>query len=483
MYRARIPLAAAVVIGLTTIAVVLSVRTTLGNRVETEVQKRIERAQATWPSLDVLRGIDLTNETAQLAREDEFGTLFDKKSTDEQRQAAFVAVSARNARLEAAGHKADLIAVVAANGHVVARDLNINAMYDDDLKGRYPSVGKALDGVANKDVWNFDGHLYRVGTAPIRSKAGQVVGALVVGYVASASDAASDRDRLGTDVAYFLDGKIHASSFHREGGSESAEEKALAGQLFDGARLADGAMAGNLTKPETIHIGAEEWIAAAGPLPGNLTRSKSGFVVLSSLTAAGAGLGAIEFLTLVLGIIGLLVAVGAVVLTATRFLQPLDKIESGVAEVINGNRDYSFDTPSKDFEGLANGLNVMLARLLGRPDPSDDELGNDGEAPQRWGGELTVDPSMSGPIQTSLTPEVAALAEEPEDQYLRRVFEEFVAARKQTNEGVDGLTLDGFATKIRSNETALKKKYNARIVRFKVVIKNQQATLKPVPIQ
>ena len=48
-----------------------------------------------------------------------------------------------------------------------------------------------------------------------------------------------------------------------------------------------------------------------------------------------------------------------------------------MAEVINGNRDYSFDSPSKDFEGLANGLNVMLARLLGRPDPSDDELGTE----------------------------------------------------------------------------------------------------------
>ena len=74
------------------------------------------------------------------------------------------------------GDKADLVAVVGANGHVVSRDLNINAMYDDDLKARYPSVGKALDGVANKDVWNFDGHLYRVGAAPIRSRAGAVVG-------------------------------------------------------------------------------------------------------------------------------------------------------------------------------------------------------------------------------------------------------------------------------------------------------------------
>ena len=107
---------------------------------------------------------------------EEFGAIFDKKGSDEQRQAAFVAVSARNGRLEAEGRKADLVAVVGANGHVVSRDLNINAMYDDDLKAKYPSVGKALDGVANKDLWSFNSQLYRVGSAPIRSTKGPIRG-------------------------------------------------------------------------------------------------------------------------------------------------------------------------------------------------------------------------------------------------------------------------------------------------------------------
>ncbi|HXU67688.1 MAG TPA: MXAN_5187 C-terminal domain-containing protein [Polyangia bacterium] len=481
MYRARIPLAAAAVVLLTTVAALFSVRSTLSSAARAEVQKRVERAQATWPSLDLLRGIDLTNETAKLARDEEFGAVFDKKSSDEQRQAAFVAVSARNGRLEATGRKADLIAVVGANGHVVARDLNINAMFDDDLKGRYPSVGKALDGVANKDVWNFDGHLYRVGAAPIRSRTGAVVGALVIGYNASATDAAEDREKLGTEVAYFLDGKIHASSFKKEGG-ESAEEKELASSLFDGARLAEGAAAGNLTPPTPVRIGSEDYLAASGPLPGNLTKSRSGYVVLASLTAARVNLGGVEFLIIVLGIIGTVVAMGAAVMTAMRFLSPLDRIETGVAEVINGNREYSFDTPSKDFEGLANALNVMLARLLGRPDPSDDELGasDDGNGQQRWGGELSVESSTTGP-QTS--PELQALIDEPEEAYLKRTFDEYIAARKQTNEGVEGMTLDGFTQKLREHEAALKKKHGARLVRFKVLIKGGQTTLKPFPIQ
>src|SRR5262249_21956675 len=161
--RARIPLAAAAFILLTTVAVLLSLRDNLNSAAQAEVEKRVERAQATWPSLDLLRGVDLTNETAKLARDEEFGAIFEKKP-EEQRQAAFVAVAGHNGRLEAEGHKADLVAVVGANGRVVARDLNINAMYDDDLKARYPSVAKALDGVANKDVWDFNGQLYRVGS-------------------------------------------------------------------------------------------------------------------------------------------------------------------------------------------------------------------------------------------------------------------------------------------------------------------------------
>jgi hypothetical protein len=183
-------------------------------------------------------------------------------------------------------------------------------------------------------------------------------------------------------------------------------------------------------------------------------------------------------LVFVLGFVALLVAVGAAVLTAMRFLEPLDRIETGVAEVINGNREVAFDSPSKDFEGLANALNVMLARLTGRPDPTDEDDGSG--QPARWGGELTVDATATGP-QTS--PENVALAQEPEEQYLRRVYEEYLAARKQTNEGVEGLNFDGFAHKLRQNEATLKGKYNCSIVRFKVIVKNNQTTLKPVPIQ
>ena len=65
--------------------------------------------------------------------------------------------------------------------------------------------------------------------------------------------------------------------------------------------------------------------------------------------------------------------IGAWQMTERRFLAPLDRLESGVSEVINGNQDYVFESPSSDFEGLANGLNVMLARVLGHPEPGNDD--------------------------------------------------------------------------------------------------------------
>jgi hypothetical protein len=483
MYRARIGVAAAAVVALLTVAVTISVGSSLNTVATQQVQGAAEHAQAAFPALDLLRGIELTNETARMAREEQFGDVFTKGSDDDKRQAAFVEVSARNARLDAQGRKADLVAVVGANGHVVSRDLNINALYDEDLKTRYPSVGKALEGQANKDVWSFDGHMMRVAAAPIRSKMGSVVGALVVGYVASAKDALSDHERLGTEVAYFLDagdgGKLQASSFKKQGG-ESAEEKALAAQLFGGDKLAAPALNGEITKPFHVRIGGEEYIAAAGPLPGNISKSRSGFVVLSSLTAARAPIVPAQSWIILLGIVALIAAVGAAVLTALRFISPLDKIESGVAEVINGNREYSFESPGQDFEGLANALNVMIARLTGRPDPTDDEFGEP-TATGNWRGELAVDDqaSTTGP---QMSPENAQLAAEPEADYLQRTYAEWLAGRKQTGEGTDGLTFDGFVAKLRQNEGALKGKYNCSSVRFKVVIKNNQTTLKPVPI-
>jgi hypothetical protein len=310
-----------------------------------------------------------------------------------------------------------------------------------------------------------------------------------VGYVQSAGDASAEAERSGVDVAFFFESrskgapamKIHASSFKRAEGasSESAEEKALAEQIFP----AGGPAAPTIEKHEAtslfrVRINGEEWVAASAPLTGNWAASttKSGFVVLTSLAQARAPLASVPLVILLVGLVGVLASIGAAVLNARRFLGPLDAIEAGVTEVINGNQDYVFEKPSPDFEGLANGLNVMLARLTGRPEPGeDDDAGEDEEG-------LFVDEAAAGGAQLASSPEAAALAAEPADAYYARIWREYAAAREQTGEGLEGLDGEQFLAKLRQNEAALARKYGARMVRFQVVVKGSQVTLKPVPI-
>ena len=482
-FRARIAFVAAVLILVGTGLTATLAGSALKQSSQQAVETRVTEAQEAFAALERMRGIEVTNDAARFAREEESAQVFDK-SGDAQRQAAFAAVEVWNARLDKEGHKADIVAILGANGHVVARDLNIGVLYDEDLKSKYKTVGKALDGTANKDLWLFDGHMYRVAVAPIRSKVGQVVGALLVGYVTSAKDAAADRKKLGVHVGYFFDGKVHASSFAKEG-VESLEEKDLAAALFGAGKPADAAAHGELSKNFPITIAGERYVGAAGPLPGNLTTGQSGFVVLASLSAAQAMVMKLQALFVALGVLGLLCVLGATLGTALRFARPLDRIETGVAEVINGNHEYVFESTSPDYEGVANALNVMVARLTGRPDPTDDDdLSGGGSSAGGGGGwqsEVAVDAAAntSGP---QLSVENARIAAEPEADYFRRTFEEYVAARKQTGEPVEGLTLESFSEKLRANEAPLKAKYNVSRVRFKVVVKDKATTLKPIPI-
>ena len=400
MFRIRVALLAGVLVAAATVIVFGRITQTLQERNLQRVENDVIRAQKELLRASRLEGFDLANQAATFAREDEFVQIFSKPSDKDRQQAAYVAVEVRKARLENRDskeapsgqatapkgqepQKVGIIGVVDTEGHLLARDLQPNWRLGDDLRKDFPSLAVALSGQPNKDLWNLDGGMYRIGAAPIRGAQGNVLGAVFVGFVQSNRDAIGERDVIGTDVAYFLDGKIHASSFQRQGdgsSSETKEEKAVAAQLFEGQKFADQVVGNHqATLPFNVKIGSEEWIAAAAPLPGNATASKSGFVVLSSVTAAEALVVTASQWVIGLGVIGLLAAIGAALFTARRFLVPLDRIEAGVSEVINGNHDYVFESPSPDFEGLANGLNVMVARLLGRPEPGEEDGEENGE--------------------------------------------------------------------------------------------------------
>jgi hypothetical protein len=123
------------------------------------------------------------------------------------------------------------------------------------------------------------------------------------------------------------------------------------------------------------------------------------------------------------GVLAIVVLLGAVVLTALRFIKPLDKIELGVAEIINGNIDYQFRPVGPDFEGLSNGLNVMLARLLGREEPERRRARRRSRTrPARWRSDQMLVEEVAGPSATP-RPEATRWAGERADLYYARILQ------------------------------------------------------------
>lgn len=484
MFPTKTSLLAAGLVLILTAFVYQTATTSMSGAATTASTQQLERAAGLFLTQSRLQALEFTSEVAEYAREPAFAKIFTVEDESARRTAANQAANALNDdRIRKAHDRpAAIVAVVDAAGKVVARDLNVNALYGEDFKGRYPSVAQALQGNANKDIWAFNNHMYRVACAPIRGEGGRIAGVLVVGYEESAQDARVLRDAYGAEVVVFLDGKIHASSFPMTQGRASVKEEEIGRVLFGGQNVAAEAVKDRKqTAPFRVSLQGEAYVGVAAPLLGNTSQPAAGFVVLTSLDQATGPAQRAGSYILGLGLVSALLTIVAAAYTSRRFLVTIDRVEQGVTEIINGNHDYIFEKHGdRDFEGLENALNVMVARLLGRPEPS--ETGEAMPSMDLGGSGAAAAPSRPDSGAAKLSPENQALAQEPAEQYHRRLFDEYVHAREQTGEGARDVTYETFTEKLKENEAVLCKKYGTRMVRFKVIIKQGQTTLKPVPI-
>lgn len=72
---------------------------------------------------------------------------------------------------------------------------------------------------------------------------------------------------------------------------------------------------------------------------------------------------------------------------------------------------------------------------------------------------------------------------DPEELHIEQVFQEFVRLRQECGESTNGLTLEKFAVKLRSNRAQLIEKYRCRTVRFTAYVKDGKAALKASPVK
>jgi hypothetical protein len=279
---------------------------------------------------------------------------------------------------------------------------------------------------------------------------------------------------------------VHGSSFVATGTEESSKEDINKTQLLNTLlfgspeKYAEMVLQKNAASQVfRVEIEGKQYAAVAAPLPGNFADRTSGVILLSSISDVFESVDAAGMRLLAFGLVAIVIALGVGLNTAKRFIRPLDKIELGVAEIINGNIDYTFKPVGPDFEGLSNGLNVMLARLLGREEPNEDVVEEE-DAERKWKSEQMVIEEGEGATNV---PGAAQLAQEGEAAYYPRLFNEYVAALRNLGKPAQGVSVPAFMAKLRLTEAGLKQKWTCRMVRFQVAVAGDQVIFKAVRIQ
>jgi len=486
-------LVAAIIAILTAVAYLVTT-SSLEDRIEKDVRLRVAKAQELLIQNSSLEMLGLLKRTEALARDANLLKAL-VGGTGPNPRLAESAFQRFRASLSPGEARPDIMALTDENGRLVALVSGDQAVgnlipdaYIKDGKVKYPGLLRAVEQrQITSEVWDYENlGPMKVGVAPIYDpEIDNTVGALILAYAMSAVEAKEQQKLLGTDVAYFFGQRVSATSFGSKG-----KAGALKSALFSGGEggkgLAEAALASEsgLTDVVEVEIDGDQYWATAGriprfstqPFPDDYPAAPAGAMVMMSLSEAMEPLGSVKIAIFVLGLGAIVVALLGIFITSRRILQPLDEIETGVNDIINGNLERTFRPVGSDLDGLANALNVMLARLLGRPEPGEEEYDDEGNVIRS--GTLRVD--TEGLSEKDA--EAVKLAAEPEPAYLRRVFDEYVAARNASGEGNQGVDYDSFVAKLRQNETVLRGKYQCRAVRFKVVTKDGKVTLKPVPI-
>jgi hypothetical protein len=472
MSRAKIGVVAAVLVAVLTGAAYTLATRRLEAQIARDVETRVSRAEELLIQISAVESLNLITRAQEFARDPVLARALAETTAAGRTELGGQAIQRFLGALGASVAHPDFVALLDGKGAVVVADTPLPD--SDDLRSRWKAVAAAIDGgQISKDVWAYGKNTVKVGVAPVVDAAsGERRGAVIIGYAISNKEAQDNARKLASEVVFFQGDKVVATSFQKNGPTELKSVPEL-------AQLAADALAGKNPAPVTVQLGGDTFVADAGQLPYNFDDKTSGAIVLESMARALEPVATVRYSILLLGVAAIVVALLTMVVTTRLILHQSEEIELGVNEIINGDADYTFRPVGSDLDGLASSLNVMLARLLGRPEPGDEPLDDGAGA-----GRVLLDEEAAAPpgARTSNDPEILALASEPEAQYYKRLFDEYVGARKASGESVEAITLESFTAKLRLNEVNLRKKYACKAVRFRVVTKGNQVSLKPVPI-
>lgn len=503
MSRTVIAAVVAIVIAALTAIAFFVASTKFEDKIRKDAEAQLRRSYQVVQQVAQLEAIDVANKAERLAADRSFVTALKSESNIEMANQARIAFSrfmTKEQEKEAQGEqnpKPDMIALVDARGMLIAMHDVASVVPKQWKKADSPegdTIIPALNVVLGSrviisDIWNDRGRMMKIGVAPVIDPEAPVpasdpdgvviIGAVVVAYAQTAQLAQMDKRLLGTEIAYYDQQRVVATSFTKPGSSE--EDTTKASQLSD--LVKNGTVKEGSDKPTKVSVDGTAYYAAAVRMPRSMTARPQGYPAMTAGAMVLAPVidpenigGTVKLFIVLLGLGALAISMLGLYLSHRRLVAQVDQIELGVTDIINGNVDRTFRPVGPELDGLANGLNVMLARLLGRPEPGEEEFDEEGNPiiPGRVDFE-------EGEDKPAVDPDLANLAKESEPDYYKRVFTEYVAARKAAG-SPDDVSFENFIAKLKVNEGKLKAQYQCKQVRFRVVTKDGKVSLKPVPI-
>jgi hypothetical protein len=354
-------------------------------------------------------------------------------------------------------------------------------MRGEKISAAYPSLAQSLStGNPVSDLWinrQRQEQMF-VSIAPVRGEQGSIVGAVVVGI--PLNDERLQRTSELTSGSSLSFGVVNDTSLDTvaKGGPAPSSD---AQTELSGAKLlpvAQTALRTHNVVTGEVHGG--DWIFAAAPLDG--FASGQAVIIASmptSLVASVSGLLASLVGAIVLGIV--LVVVAGWML-GNYITQPVSELEDGLLAVINGNQTLRFQIEHPELGGLVFRINSLLNALMGVPEDNTDEQGRPSEAPNAQHFEEALDVDESSVTNPQVSPAViASLSSEAADAYYARIFKDYVGAKRQLGDPIDGIFFDGFVARIRASEQELAVKHG-RPVRYIVELRGNSVVLIAVPL-
>src|SRR5689334_15889360 len=248
MSRTVIAAVVAAVIAVLTGIAFFVVSTSFDERVKKDADAKLARAYQVVQQLNQLEGIDISNKAERLAAQKEFVAAIKTDSASERQAQARLGFQKFTADEKQGDVKPDIIALVDASANLLVMNEVPTVIAKQWKNDKGESIIPAVNVVLGRkmivsDIWwnSAEKSMMKIGVAPVidpdapisaRDPEGVVIiGAIVVAYSQTARVAQKDRNLLGTEIAYYDNKNVVATSFTR--GASGEEDTAKARQLTD----------------------------------------------------------------------------------------------------------------------------------------------------------------------------------------------------------------------------------------------------------